>query len=85
MDMAEAFGLPPSERKTAMSSLRMTSDPYAATSFAEGEERDQAMRFARDYKIANYRGGRERVQDSAYGTGLVHLPTFSGDLWVARG
>ena len=83
--MAEAFGLPPSERKTAMSDLRMTSDPYAASSFAEGEERDQAMRFARDYKNANFHSMPERVQDSAYGKDLVHLPTFAGDLWVAKG
>ena len=67
-----------------MNDYRMTSDPTAAATFAEGQERDQAMRFARDYKTANLYSMPERVQDSAYGTGLVHLPTFSGDLWVAK-
>jgi hypothetical protein len=68
-----------------MNDLRMTSDPTAATSFAAGDDRDRAMEFARDYKASNFHSMPERVQDSAYGTGLVHLPTFSGDLWVSRG
>ena len=67
-----------------MNDYRMTSDPTAAATFAEGQERDLAMAFARDYKTANLHDMPERVQGSTYGIGLVHLPTFMGDLWVAK-
>ena len=65
-----------------MPRFRMTSDPYAASSFPETEEREAALRFARDHRSANFISQSPRVESSAYGTDRVHLPTFAGDLWV---
>jgi hypothetical protein len=67
-----------------MNEFRMTSDPTAATSFATRQERIEALRFARDYKTANLHSMPERVQYQSQERGFVYLPTFLGDLWVAR-
>jgi hypothetical protein len=67
-----------------MKTLRMTSDPTAATIFAVGDGLDQAMKFAEDYQHANFHTMPMKWQRSADATGVVHLPTFCGDLWVAK-
>ena len=67
-----------------MTELRMTSDPTAATSFAAGEDQDQATKFAAKYRNANFHTLPVNWKPSADATGVVHLPTFCGDLWVAK-
>jgi hypothetical protein len=67
-----------------MSDFRMTSDPYRASSFPDGEEREAAMQFAKTHRMNNFISQQPRVEDSAYGSDRVHLPTFAGDLWVTR-
>lgn len=63
-------------------SFRMTSCPYTATSFTNEDERVAALAFAEDYKSANFMSMSPSVQHSGYGTDLVLLPSFAGDLWV---
>ena len=70
--------------KGADMKLRMTSSPVTATSFTNEDERVAALAFAQDYRSANYLSHQPRVQDSAYGNNLVHLPTFTGDIWVTK-
>lgn len=67
-----------------MSNFRMTSDPTNAAKFADSEELGEAVQFARDHRAANFLSMIERSLESAAGTFRVLLPTFCGDLWVAR-
>ena len=69
-----------------MTKFRMTSCPISAASFTDERERQAATKFAQDYKAANYLSlNVNSRQADAYGEDRVHLPTFMGDLWVARG
>ena len=65
-----------------MAKFRMTSCPYTASSFPNGDEREAAMEFAKAHRAANFISQDPRIECSAYGSDRVHLPTFAGDLWV---
>ena len=74
------------ELENAMTKFRMTSCPISAASFTDERERQAATKFAQDHKAANYLSLNVNArQADAYGEDRVHLPTFMGDLWVARG
>ena len=70
--------------KGADMKLRMTSCPSTASSFTNEEDRVAALAYAQEYRSANYLSQQPRLQDSAYGHSLIHLPTYAGDLWVTK-